>query len=99
LIANTLEAPAGATAGAFFKSETIAANALWKSMATDLADAIAAAERHVAEAREIVAEQTARVQQLRRLGADFRDAERRLQLFQSNLAVFEAHLEWLIHRS
>lgn len=67
-------------------------------MVEELADQIAAAERHVGDAREIVAEQTARIQQLHGIGADICDAERRLRLFESNLTVFEEHFRWLLEQ-
>jgi hypothetical protein len=61
----------------------------------ELADQIAAAERRVAEAREIVADQRASIQQLNGVDGNLQDAERRFRIFQSNLVVFEQHLEWL----
>lgn len=64
----------------------------------ELADDIAAAERHIAEARQILAVHLDRIKQLLDAGADVGDAESRLQVFETNLRVFEKHLEWLLQQ-
>jgi hypothetical protein len=53
------------------------------------------AGRHVAKAREIVANQRRRIEKLRAVGASTFDAEQTLRIFEANLRLFEEHeREW-----
>ena len=54
------------------------------------------AERHLASAQHIVAAQLARVESLRRAGADTLAAEQALAIFEKNLDIFQDHFDQLV---
>jgi hypothetical protein len=59
---------------------------------------LAMAERHVRQAQAIVARQRERVLQLDSIGADTLAARQSLDLFETNLRIFEGHRDYLDHR-
>jgi hypothetical protein len=50
---------------------------------------------HVLDAQNFVNEQKAKIARLKAAGAETRDAERTLELFEANLRTFEEHLDRL----
>ena len=50
---------------------------------------------YVVAVRRCVANQKARIERLRRVGADTLDAEQTLKVFEDNLRLSEENLEWL----
>jgi hypothetical protein len=54
------------------------------------------ARRYVVDGRQIIAEQRLRVEWLRALGRDTRDAELTLELFEYSLGILEQHLRTII---
>jgi hypothetical protein len=62
-------------------------------MSTD--DEIALAEEHVRQAKEIVARQKQQILQLDSVGADSLDAKQVLDIFETNVRIFEGHRDYL----
>jgi hypothetical protein len=54
------------------------------------------ARRYVVDGRRIIAEQQLRIEWLRAMGRDTRDAELTLELFEYSLGILEDHLRTII---
>lgn len=54
------------------------------------------ARRYVVDGRRIIAEQQLRIEWLRAMGRDTRDAELTLELFEYSLGILEDHLRSII---
>lgn len=60
-------------------------------------DQIALAEQHVRQAKDIVTRQRERILHLDSVGADSLSAKQTLDLFETNLRIFEGHRDYLKH--
>jgi flagellar biosynthesis regulator FlbT len=67
-------------------------------MSTDN-DGLALTEQHVRQAKEIVARQRAVVLKLDSLGVDSFGAKQTLEIFETNLRIFEGHRDYLKKQS
>jgi hypothetical protein len=64
-------------------------------MSDDDNNDLAIAEHHVAQAQLIVARQRARIVRLEAAGAGTLDARQTLEVFETNLRIFEGHRDYL----